>query len=102
MGMRRATIAAVVVALAALLASSALAGNSSSTRSTYTSKGKNVQQTLGGKQTGTKKKPVAKVTGSTTLPFTGLDLAFVVGAGLVLVGTGLSLRRITRKPPVAS
>ena len=37
-----------------------------------------------------------------TLPFTGLDLGFVAGAGVVLLGMGFSLRRVTRKQPTAS
>ena len=36
---------------------------------------------------------------STTLPFTGLDLAFACVAGIVLVGAGLTLRRLARRPP---
>jgi hypothetical protein len=36
------------------------------------------------------------VAGAGSLPFTGLDLAFVIGAGLVLVLTGLALRRFSR------
>jgi hypothetical protein len=41
-------------------------------------------------------KPVAVKSSSNTLPFTGLELGLVlaVGAGLIVVGTGL--RRITR------
>lgn len=34
--------------------------------------------------------------GSSTLPFTGVDLLFVVLAGLFLIVLGVSLRRITR------
>ena len=37
---------------------------------------------------------------SSTLPFTGLDLGFLAGAGLVLVVMGASLRRITRKSQI--
>ena len=36
-----------------------------------------------------------------TLPFTGLDLSFLAGAGLVLVAMGFSLHRITRKSHVS-
>lgn len=31
-----------------------------------------------------------------TLPFTGMDLGLVGGAGVVLVAMGISLRRVTR------
>ena len=37
----------------------------------------------------------------TTLPFTGLDLSFLAGAGAVLVAMGFSLRRLTRKSDIA-
>lgn len=35
--------------------------------------------------------------GSKTLPFTGLDLGFVLLGAVVLIGLGLSLRRVTRR-----
>jgi hypothetical protein len=38
-------------------------------------------------------------TGSTgSLPFTGLDVALLAGAGLLLAGAGLGMRRLTRAP----
>lgn len=36
--------------------------------------------------------------GGHTLPFTGIDLGFVLGAAVILVLMGLSLRRVTRRP----
>ncbi len=33
-----------------------------------------------------------------TLPFTGLDLALLAGGGVLLAGTGLLMRRLTRSP----
>lgn len=36
---------------------------------------------------------------SGSLPFTGLDLAMVVGAGLLLTGLGVTLRRISTQRP---
>jgi hypothetical protein len=33
-----------------------------------------------------------------TLPFTGLDVALLVGAGGLLVGAGFGMRRLTRPP----
>jgi hypothetical protein len=38
---------------------------------------------------------------SGTLPFTGLDLVLVVGAGGLLLGLGLAMRRLTRSATVA-
>jgi hypothetical protein len=46
--------------------------------------------------------PVAAVTedegggGGGELPFTGLDLALVIGAGALLLGLGVGMRRLTR------
>jgi hypothetical protein len=36
--------------------------------------------------------------GDGSLPFTGLDLALLAGAGVVLVGAGIGMRRVTRAP----
>jgi len=36
--------------------------------------------------------------GTGSLPFTGLDLALLAGAGLLLAGAGLGMRRLTRAP----
>lgn len=69
--------------------------------------------TLGvyGGQVGTLQVPVAKspkppsggtpsgTTSSGTLPFTGVELGLFVLAGGVLLGTGISLRRLTRTRP---
>ena len=37
-------------------------------------------------------------TSTGSLPFTGLDLALLVGGGCVLLGTGVVVRRLTRRP----
>jgi hypothetical protein len=39
--------------------------------------------------------------GGGSLPFTGLDVALLVGAGGVLVAVGLAMRRLTRAPGAA-
>ena len=38
-----------------------------------------------------------KTSGPGTLPFTGLDLAGIAGAGAVLLVSGLTLQRVTRR-----
>jgi len=104
----RGTIALLAVVVAAVFASSALAGNSS-TKTTYDTKGATVQLTIGKVKPKVKVAPKVKPTIKTapkltahvrtgTLPFTGLDLGFIVAGGLVLVGMGASLRRLTRQP----
>lgn len=104
----RTTIAIIAVVLTAVFASTALAAGNSSSKSAYGSKGSKVQAVLAAKTTVKKpakvkhaipKKVVVK--SAATLPFTGLDLGFIAGAGVVLVGMGLSLRRVTRKAPLA-
>jgi hypothetical protein len=47
--------------------------------------------------------PVAVTTsggggGGGSLPFTGLDVALLAGASVLLVGAGLGMRRLTRAP----
>lgn len=96
-----------VVILTAVFASSALAAGNSSATSAYGNTGTKVQAVIGkakkpvhatlAAKTTVKVKKVQQVK-SQTLPFTGLDLGFVAGAGVLLVGMGLSLRRISRKP----
>jgi hypothetical protein len=62
-------------------ASTALAQDSS--QGGYGGAGGNVQGEVGG-------------TGAGSLPFTGLDLMLVIGAGLLLVAAGLTMRRFSR------
>jgi hypothetical protein len=96
--MRR-TIALLAVVVAAAFASSALAGNSP-TATTYNTKGETIQKTVSKPGSKIKTAPKSNTRVRTgTLPFTGLDLGFIVAGGLVLVGTGVSLRRLTRRTP---
>jgi hypothetical protein len=37
-----------------------------------------------------------------SLPFTGLDVALLAGAGLLLAGAGFAMRRVTRAPSQAA
>lgn len=54
----------------------------------------------GGDDDGTAPPPVSATTdtGGASLPFTGLDVALLLGAGGVLVVAGLGMRRLTRSP----
>lgn len=84
--MRRFLIACGVAAASAATATAALAQDAGELG--YAGDGGNVQRELGGG-------PVAEV-GVGTLPFTGLDLAFLIAAGVVLLATGLLVRRFGR------
>lgn len=96
----RATMLVIAVVLTAVFASSALAAGNSSAKSAYGNKGTKIQAVVA-------KAPKHAILGvkttvkGTTLPFTGVDLGFVAGAGVLLVGMGLGFRRVTRKPPTA-
>ena len=102
------SVRVIVVALvaAAVLVPAALAsgGNGSSSYG-YGGSAGNVQTPLqsgakpstqtSGAVKGTSSAPV-KSTG--TLPFTGMDLAFLVAGGVVLIAFGASVRRLSRHP----
>ena len=104
----RAMIVMIAVVLTAVFASSALGAGNSSAKAAYGKKGSSVQAVLSAKTTKAAPKKVVKkvvvkhvAAKTATLPFTGLDLGFVAGAGVVLLGMGFSLRRVTRKQPTA-
>ena len=95
------------VVLAIVFAPAALAAGNGPTKSVYDHTAAKVQHAVSAAlvvKKKTTKKPAAHVThttvSSSTLPFTGLDLGFLAGAGLVLVVMGASLRRITRKSQI--
>jgi hypothetical protein len=99
----------LMVVVAAVFSASAFAAGSSPSNYVYNSSGPKTQQDLGTSQpsaprttsnnAGVSGAQAASASPDSQLPFTGLDLTFFVGAGLVLVAMGVSLRRITRKPP---
>jgi hypothetical protein len=94
----RATMLVIAVVLTAVFASSALAAGNTSAKSAYGKKATKIQAIVA------KKAPhhaALGVKSTATLPFTGVDLGFIAGAGVLLVGMGLSIRRVTRKPPTA-
>jgi hypothetical protein len=106
-------ILGIAVLLTAVFAASALASGNGPTGSVYHHKGTQVQSvvgsstppsaSLGAKATKTPSSPSTPSASSSDLPFTGLDLGLLAAAGIVLVGMGFSLRRVTRtrKPPVS-
>ena len=50
----------------------------------------------GGDDSGTD--PVSASDDSGNLPFTGLDLGLIAGSGILLLGAGVGMRRLTRAP----
>lgn len=108
--MKKAICTAIAVVFVTVFATPALAAGNSSSSSTYDHTGTKVQKVVGAKHTKPAAKPAkkpavslgtTKPTQSGTLPFTGIDLGFIVAAGLVLVVLGVSLRRLSRTPPTA-
>ena len=98
----RKTAIVVIAVVTALCAGSALAAGNSPSRSVYQPKPSQVQGVVGAQHTTTTQgTTTSKPAAGASLPFTGADLAFLAGSGFVLIVVGYSLRRITRKPPVA-
>jgi hypothetical protein len=71
------------------LATASVAFAQDPTQSGYGGTGGNIQGGVEGGGTG-------GGSGSGSLPFTGLDLLLLVGAGVLLVAAGLTLRRVGR------
>jgi len=91
----RSLIVALVVTVAALTASTGAYATGSS-QHTYGGRGGNVQADIQGGA----KDPQGTVASASTpagLPFTGLDLALMLGGGLVLVASGLTLSRLATR-----
>jgi hypothetical protein len=112
--MKAAVVISVVTAFM-VLAASAFAANGP-TKSVYDLKPTQVQGMVGGASTTPPTTPSAPATASapqaspsvlntatpsSSLPFTGIDLGLFAVAGVVLVGIGVSLRRVTQKHPVS-
>jgi hypothetical protein len=83
--MKRLRLAVALSALVALLALSPVAFAADSTVDGHGGAAGEVQSTVTDDGGG----------GSSTLPFTGLDAGFVLGAGALLLAGGLGLRRVT-------
>jgi hypothetical protein len=88
-GMKTITLLAAVLALTLAFAGTAVAQTSSDA---YSDAGGQVQaQVQGdGDDDGT-----GSTGGDGSLPFTGLDLGLVAGGGLLLLGAGIAMRRLT-------
>jgi hypothetical protein len=91
----RSLIVALVLAVAALTASSA-AYATGSAQHLYSGRGGNVQADVqgGAKDPGGTQGTAASGKTPGGLPFTGLDLTLMLGGGLVLVASGVALSRL--------
>ena len=102
--MRMKTLAVLAIMADSFPVSALAAGNSPS-RSVYRPHAAQVQGVLGSNRqtatTGTATPATGASATGATLPFTGLDLAVLAAAGVILVGVGYSLRRLTHKSPAA-
>ena len=92
-------------ALALALAPASAVAQSSSDEG-YETDGPTVQNridgggTAGQSDSGTAPSPAAETgAGSAGLPFTGLDLGLLAGAGVLLLGMGAGMRVVLRLPP---
>lgn len=81
--MNKIRLAVALSALVALLALSPVAFATSSSQDAYGNAGGEAQSTVTGDSS------------TSSLPFTGLDVGFVLGAGALLLAGGFGLRRVT-------
>jgi hypothetical protein len=106
--MKRATIT-VIAAFALMLVVGAGVAMAQATRNGYETVGGQVQDDVQGdtgpsnSQSGDDRNGTAPVaasgnSGGGGLPFTGLDVALLAGAGALLAAAGLGMRRLTRAP----
>jgi hypothetical protein len=95
----RSILVALVISLS--LAPAALAGTS--TGEGYRDTAGNVQQQVAPAETSTPDESTStRNVDDGTLPFTGLEIAFIGMAGIALLGLGLGLRLLIRRQPTAS
>lgn len=103
--MKTKTIISLIAALALMAAFATSAFAQSSTDGYSDNAGKIQTQVASGGGGGTPPAGTSTVSPVSddggTLPFTGLDVALLVGAGGLLVAAGFGMRRLTRAPDAA-
>jgi hypothetical protein len=103
--MKTKTIISLIAALA-LMGALATTAFAQSSVDGYSDSAGQIQTQVGGGGGGNPPAGTSAVTpvsdsGGGTLPFTGLDIALLIGAGGLLVAAGLGMRRLTRAPDTA-
>lgn len=96
--LQKALLAMLATAVLALGAAAPVSAQSS--LQGYSDEGPAVQEQVSGVAPA-QTQPASTGGGSAGLPFTGLDLALLFGAGAVLAGAGLGMRLVTRPREVA-
>jgi hypothetical protein len=97
------TISSLLLAVVLCLALSTVAFGQSSVQG-YNDVAGQVQSQVGGGGDGTPPSsttPVSQASSGGSLPFTGLDVALLAGAGGLLVAAGFGMRRLTRSSGTA-
>jgi hypothetical protein len=92
-------LVALVAAMA--LAVPASAFGASAAQKAYNAPAGTIQNEVAGAQQGGGGEEATQTTSSSSLPFTGMDLALLFGAGGLFVGAGIGMRRLARQPDVA-
>jgi hypothetical protein len=86
-----------LVAIVALAApGSAFAADSA--KDAYNTPAGTIQDEIAGAQQGGSGEENAQ---ASSLPFTGMDLALLIGAGGLFLGAGIAMRRLARQPDLA-
>ena len=100
MGMKMKKITTLLLALALCLAFATTAFGQSAVDG-YNDLGGQVQSGVGGNGNGSPPAATTADTSSGSLPFTGLDVALLAGAGGLLILAGVGMRRLTRSTGTA-
>jgi hypothetical protein len=93
-------LVALVATMALTVPASAFAASSAAEKA-YNAPAGAIQDEVAGAQQGGGGEATTPTTSSSSLPFTGVDLALLFGAGGLFVAAGVGMRRLARQPDVA-
>jgi hypothetical protein len=92
-------LVALVATMALVVPASAFAASAG--EKAYNAPAGAIQNEVAGTQQGGGGEETTPTTSSSSLPFTGMDLALLFGAGGLFVAAGIGMRRLARQPDVA-